>query len=113
MNSVPNHDFLELHAVHQHQPHCKQQQQCFVFTDIGDIDLSSEITKFPDKLKNGSLHSSYKKDPISSPPKNFKNKKIAAIVGGLLVCIVLAAGIPLGLQLRSSSLLEARLAFIR
>lgn len=75
MNSVPNHDFMELHPVHQHQSHCKQH---FVFTDIADIDLPPEITKYPDKMKNGSIHS-YKKENISPPSKPSKSKKIIAI----------------------------------
>lgn len=113
MNSVPTRDFMELHQIHQHQPHCKQQ--CFVFTDIGDIDLAApEITKFPEKLTNGSLHSyCNKKESISPPPVKSRSRKILTILGGLFICLGLAVGIPLGLQLRSSSLLEARLAFIR
>ncbi|EAT46257.1 AAEL002547-PA [Aedes aegypti] len=115
MNSMPNHaDFMELGTIHQHQSTCKQH--CFVFTEIADIDLPPEITKYPEKIKNGSIHS-YKKDSMSPPPpkvpKSRRSRKIIAVVSALLVCIALAAGIPLGLQLRSSSLLEARLAFIR
>jgi membrane dipeptidase len=118
MNSIPNHEFLELHQFSQHPSHCKQQ--CFVFTEIADIDLPPEITKFnPEKLKNGSIRSysnKSKMDTISPIPPNKnvqKGKKIVAIVSGLLLCLLLVAAIPIGLQLRSSSLLEARLAFIR
>lgn len=75
MNSVPNRDFMELHTVHQHQSHCKQH---FVFTDIADIDLPPEITKYPDKMNNGSIHS-YKKENIPPPSKPSKSKKIIAI----------------------------------
>uniref|UniRef100_A0A182PNK0 Dipeptidase n=1 Tax=Anopheles epiroticus TaxID=199890 RepID=A0A182PNK0_9DIPT len=111
---IPNHDFMELHPVHQHPAGCKQH--CFVFTEIADIELPPEITKYPEKIKNGSIHS-YTKESISPPPpklaKDRRSRKIIALVSGLLICVALAAGIPLGLQLRSSSLLEARLAFIR
>nr|XP_019549659.2 dipeptidase 2 [Aedes albopictus] len=117
MNSMPNHaDFMELGTIHQHQSStCKQH--CFVFTEIADIDLPPEITKYPEKIKNGSIHS-YKKDSMSPPPPKVpksskRSRKIIAAVSALLICIALGAGIPLGLQLRSSSLLEARLAFIR
>lgn len=100
--------------MHQHPAGCKQH--CFVFTEIADIELPPEITKYPEKIKNGSIHS-YTKESISPPPpklaKDRRSRKIIALVSGLLVCVALAAGIPLGLQLRSSSLLEARLAFIR
>lgn len=108
---VPSHDFMELHPVHQHQPHCKQQ--CFVFTDIADIELPPEITKYSEKMKNGSIQS-YKKENIAAiEPQSTKSRKIAIAVGILLICLALAGGIPLALQLRSSSLLEARIAFIR
>jgi membrane dipeptidase len=87
-----------------------------VFTEIPDIDLP-EITKFnPEKLKNGSIHSYSNKskiEAISPPPNKAKNKRIVAIVSGLMLLLVLAAGIPIGLQLRSSSLLEKRLSFVR
>ncbi|EDS44282.1 dipeptidase [Culex quinquefasciatus] len=64
MNTMPNHaDFMELGTIHQHQSNCKQH--CFVFTEIADIDLPPEITKFPEKIKNGSIHSYSKKDGIS------------------------------------------------
>lgn len=111
MNTVPNHDFMELHKIHQHQPHCKQQ--CFVFTDIGEIDLANE--KFPEKLTNGSIHS-YKKETITPPPisnSKSRGRRIIGITIGLIIGFTLAIGIPIVLQLRSSSLLEARLAFIR
>lgn len=116
MNSVPNHEFLELKENYLHQAHCKQQ--CFVFTDISELDLP-EITKYPvEKLKNGSVHSihsyqSKKCDTPIPPERKSKNRKIVAIFGILLLLIVVIAIIPLALQLRSSSLLEARLAFIR
>ncbi|GAB0086418.1 Dipeptidase [Sergentomyia squamirostris] len=106
MNSVvPNHDLLEMRTM---QVPCKQQ--CFVYTDI---DLPPEITKFSEKMKNGNVPS-YKKEtssPPLEPPR--KSRKMAAIFGGIFLFIILAIGVPIALQLRSSSLLEARLAFIR
>lgn len=115
MNSVPNHEFMEVHTLHQHQPHCKQQ--CFVFTEIADIELPPEITKFStEKMKNGSI-SSYKKeqnmDMQPNGTESSKGRKILVGIVIILVCIAMAGGIPLALQLRTSSLLEARLAFIR
>lgn len=88
---------------------CKQQ--CFVYTDI---DLPPEITKFSEKIKNGNVPT-YKKEHASPPPviHRGKSRKVAAVFGGLFLFIALAIGIPIALQLRSSSLLEARLAFIR
>ncbi|XP_059610776.1 dipeptidase 3 [Phlebotomus argentipes] len=108
MNSVvPNHEFMELRTMHQVP--CKQQ--CFVYTDI---DLPPEITKFSEKIKNGNVPT-YKKEHSSPPPvvHRGKSRKVVAVFGGLFVFIALAIGIPIALQLRSSSLLEARLAFIR
>uniref|UniRef100_A0A336LBM1 Dipeptidase n=1 Tax=Culicoides sonorensis TaxID=179676 RepID=A0A336LBM1_CULSO len=117
MNSVPNHEFLEMKENYLHQAHCKQQ--CFVFTDISELDLP-EMTKFPiEKMKNGSVHSlhsfqSSKKCETPIPPeRKSKTRKIIAIFGILLLLLVVIAIIPLTLQLRTSSLLEARLAFIR
>lgn len=121
MNPVPNRDFMEVHPLHQHQPHCKQQ--CFVFTEIADIELPAEITKFGggnEKLHcaNGGIPSyNCKKDSCSESsaerPGSARGRKILVGVCVVLVCIAMAGGIPLALQLRSSSLLEARLAFIR
>lgn len=110
MNSVPNHEFMEMKENYLHQAHCKQQ--CFVFTDISELDMP-EITKFPvEKMKNGSIHS-FKKDSPLPPERKSRGRKIIAIFGLVLILIVVVAIIPLALQLRSSSLLEARLAFIR
>lgn len=112
MNSVPNHEFMEMKENYLHQAHCKQQ--CFVFTDISELDMP-EITKFPvnEKMKNGSIHS-FKKDSSPLPPeRTSRGRKIIAMFGLVLILIVVVAIIPLALQLRSSSLLEARLAFIR
>ncbi|EDW69952.2 dipeptidase 3 [Drosophila virilis] len=121
MNAMPNRDFMEVHPLHQHQPHCKQQ--CFVFTEIADIELPAEITKFGggnEKLhcSNGGIPSyNCKKDSCSESsverPGRSRSRKILVGVCLVLVCIAMAGGIPLALQLRSSSLLEARLAFIR
>ncbi|ALC44631.1 CG5282 [Drosophila busckii] len=121
MNSVPNRDFMEVHPLHQHQPHCKQQ--CFVFTEIADIELPAEITKFgggSEKLRcsNGGIPAyNCKKDSCSESsaerPGRSRGRKIIIGVCLVLVCIAMAGGIPLALQLRASSLLEARLAFIR
>lgn len=121
MNAVPNRDFMEVHPLHQHQPHCKQQ--CFVFTEIADIELPAEITKFGggnEKLhcSNGGIPNyNCKKDSCSESsverPGRSRSRKILVGVCLVLVCIAMAGGIPLALQLRSSSLLEARLAFIR
>ncbi|XP_037828000.1 dipeptidase 3 [Lucilia sericata] len=127
MNTVPNHGFIEVHSLHphhqhQHQPHCKQQ--CFVFTEIADIvELPPEITKIgSEKMQNGGI-SPYTKDPcgssggMDSPTeseiKKSRSKRILIVLGVMLACIAMAGGIPLALQLRQSSLLEARLAFIR
>uniref|UniRef100_A0A1B0BPL8 Dipeptidase n=1 Tax=Glossina palpalis gambiensis TaxID=67801 RepID=A0A1B0BPL8_9MUSC len=127
MNTVPNHGFIEVHPIHhhQHQPHCKQQ--CFVFTEIADIvELPPpEITKIAsEKMQNGGL-TSYTKDPcgggssggLDSPTDSQASKsrcrRILVVMGIMVLCIAMAAGIPLALQLRQSSLLEARLAFIR
>lgn len=127
MNTVPNHGFIEVHSMHphhqhQHQPHCKQQ--CFVFTEIADIvELPPEITKIgSEKMQNGGI-SPYTKDPcgssggMDSPTeseiKKSRSKRILIVLGIMLTCIAMAGGIPLALQLRQSSLLEARLAFIR
>lgn len=116
MNSVPNHEFLEMKENYLHQAHCKQQ--CFVFTDISELDLP-EITKFPiEKMKNGSVHSlhsfqSKKCDTPVRPESKSRTRRIIAIFGILLLLLVVIAIIPLTLQLRTSSLLEARLAFIR
>ncbi|KAH8294029.1 hypothetical protein KR054_007513 [Drosophila jambulina] len=121
MNPVPSREFLEVHPLHQHQPHCKQQ--CFVFTEIADIELPAEITKFgggTEKIRcsNGGIPTySTKKDSCSESsgerPERSRGRKILLGVGAVLICIAMAGGIPLALQLRSSSLLEARLAFIR
>uniref|UniRef100_A0A1I8NGK3 Dipeptidase n=1 Tax=Musca domestica TaxID=7370 RepID=A0A1I8NGK3_MUSDO len=130
MNTVPNHAFIEVHALHphhQHQPHCKQQ--CFVFTEIADIvELPPEITKIgSEKVQNGVVISPYttsSKDPcggsstgmespIDSETKSSRSKRILIVLAIMMVCIAMAGGIPLALQLRQSSLLEARLAFIR
>ncbi|XP_055385136.1 dipeptidase 1 [Condylostylus longicornis] len=117
MNPVPNHDFMELPTVHhQHQPHCKQR--CFVFTEIADIELPPEITltnKYStEKLKSASIQSYKMENSITPIPENSsKGPKVVAILSAILVCICLAGGIPLALQLRASSLLEARLSFIR
>ncbi|XP_068142331.1 dipeptidase 3 [Drosophila tropicalis] len=121
MNPVPSRDFLEVHPLHQHQPHCKQQ--CFVFTEIADIELPAEITKFGggnEKLRcsNGGIPTfNCKKDSCSESseerPGQSRGRKILLGAGLVLICIAMAGGIPLALQLRSSSLLEARLAFIR
>ncbi|XP_055902759.1 dipeptidase 2 [Eupeodes corollae] len=116
MNTVPSHEFLEVHTVHQHQPHCKQQ--CFVFTEIADIELPPEMNKFTtEKIRNGSI-SSCKKEAMDYESKRSKGsssrgRKVVIALGVILFCIAMAGGIPLALQLRSSSLLEARLAFIR
>lgn len=116
MNPLSDHEFLELHQLRS----CKQQQ-CFVFSDLGDLDYPVEIAK----IKNGSIHSNYKSEHLSSPPLKVegmddmnnkgspKGKRLLSIVGGLLLFVVLLVGVPIGLQLRSSSLLEARLAFVR
>lgn len=110
------------HHQHQHQPHCKQQ--CFVFTEIADIvELPPEITKIgSEKMQNGGI-SPYTKDPcgssggMDSPTeseiKKSRSKRLLIVLGIMLACIAMAGGIPLALQLRQSSLLEARLAFIR
>lgn len=114
MNQVPNHDFMEVHTLRQHQPHCKQH--CFVFTEIADIELPPEITKFTSEKMNGSISSCKKEQSIdasSEHTKSSKSRKIIIALVIILVCITMAGGIPLALQLRSSSLLEARLAFIR
>lgn len=117
MNPLSDHEFMELHQLRS----CKQQQ-CFVFSDLGDLDYPVEIAK----IKNGSIHSNYKSEhnmglsppPLKSeamddklPPK--KGKRCLSILGGFVLLIVLIVGVPIGLQLRSSSLLEARLAFVR
>uniref|UniRef100_A0A0A1XRH7 Dipeptidase n=1 Tax=Zeugodacus cucurbitae TaxID=28588 RepID=A0A0A1XRH7_ZEUCU len=102
---------------HEHQPHCKQQ--CFVFTEIADIELPPEITKLGgEKLKNGAIAAAAYKmsacsDSGSEPSRSSRNRRLIVVLGIMLVCIAMAGGIPLALQLRSSSLLEARLAFIR
>lgn len=116
MNPLSDHEFLELHQLRS----CKQQ--CFVFSDLGDLDYPAEIAK----IKNGSLHSNYKSEHMSSssPPLkteplpndrngSVKGKRCISILGGFALVIVLLVGVPIGLQLRSSSLLEARLAFVR
>lgn len=117
MNPLSDHEFMELHQLRS----CKQQQ-CFVFSDLGDLDYPVEIAK----IKNGSIHSNYKSEHLSSPPppkvegldnmsrrESTKGKRFLTIVGGFLLFVVLLVGVPIGLQLRSSSLLEARLAFVR
>ncbi|XP_030380022.1 dipeptidase 3 [Scaptodrosophila lebanonensis] len=119
MNSVSNRDFMDVHTMHQHQPHCKQQ--CFVFTEISDIELPAEITKFSggEKISNGSIPTfSCKKDSFSESSTDgqrhhSRGRKILLGIALALACIAMAGGIPLALQLRSSSLLEARLSFIR
>lgn len=116
MNPLSDHEFLELHQLRS----CKQQ--CFVFSDLGDLDYPAEIAK----IKNGSLHSNYKSEHMSSasPPlkseplpnernSSGKGKRCVSILGAFALVIVLLVGVPIGLQLRSSSLLEARLAFVR
>lgn len=132
MISVSNHEFVELR--HQQQPHCKTH---FVFTDIDIADLDiPEISSAKYQLKNGNAIGAYKKDSssssIASISRNNKGKRIVAIASVLLALVLLGAGkklnsimklkasemfnflgIPVGLQLRSSSLLEARLSFIR
>ncbi|CAG9807968.1 unnamed protein product [Chironomus riparius] len=110
MISVSNHEFVELR--HQQPQTCKTH---FVFTDIDIADLDiPEISSAKYQLKNGNA---YKKDTsdssIASMSRSKKGKKIVAITVIMLGLILLGAGIPIGLQLRSSSLLEARLNFIR
>lgn len=115
MNPLSDHEFMELHQLRS----CKQQQ-CFVFSDLGDLEYPVEIAK----IKNGSIHNNYKSEhSLSSPPlktehldeedKSQKGKRCLSILGGLVLLVVLVVGVPIGLQLRSSSLLEARLAFVR
>lgn len=163
MNTVPNRDYLDAlgpphHTLHhhsqhaisqmqqppppsamsqQHQPYCKQQ--CFVFTEIADIELPPEITKFGvspncggsglsldasgcEKMKNGgiSMAAYHKKESACGMGEeseqrqgSSKGRKLLIVLGVVLLCIAMAGGIPIALQLRSSSLLEARLAFVR
>lgn len=60
----------------------------------------------------------YKGETVRSPPllpsrhKN-KGRRTLVAVGMILGLAVLVAGVPIFLQLRSSSLLEARLAFVK
>lgn len=108
---------MELHQLRS----CKQQQ-CFVFSDLGDLDYPVDIIK---NGGNGSIHSNYKPEhhSLSPPPlkseqldenvTNKKGKRCLSILGGLAMLVLLIVGVPIGLQLRSSSLLEARLAFVR
>lgn len=113
-----------MHPHHQHQPHCKQQ--CFVFTEIADIvELPPEMGKMgSEKMQNGGI-SPYTKDPCGSSSgmdsptdsevkkSRSKRQRLLIVLAIMLACILMAGGIPLALQLRQSSLLEARLAFIR
>lgn len=93
------------------QSTCKQQ--CFVFTDISELDMP-EITKYPvEKFKNGSIHSFQKEQAITAPPSVSRSRRIITSLSLVLLLVVIVTIIPLALQLRSSSLLEARLAFIR
>lgn len=114
MNPLSDHEFMELHQLRS----CKQQQ-CFVFSDLGDLDYPVEIAK----IKNGSIHSNYKAEHntnLSPPPlksekqdESKRGRRCLSIFSGLILLVVLIVGIPIGLQLRSSSLLEARLSFVR
>lgn len=132
MISVSNHEFVEL----RQQP----MKTHFVFTEYSNIDLADldipEISSAKYQMKNGNAIGAYKKDSLHSSAQsinqNNKGKKIVAIVSVILAIIMLGAGdfiffdnnkensfnkiflgIPVALQLRSSSLLEARLSFIR
>uniref|UniRef100_T1GRG0 Dipeptidase n=1 Tax=Megaselia scalaris TaxID=36166 RepID=T1GRG0_MEGSC len=127
----PHHQATKMHS--QHQPHCKQT--CFVFTEIADIELPPEITKLQseklnlavksNEMMNGGLQtpsSMYKSkecmalgsgQQCNQEPKSSKGRRLIVILCAVLVCVTMAGGIPLILQLRSSSLLEARMAFIR
>lgn len=117
MNPLSDHDFMELHQLRS----CKQQQ-CFVFSDLGDLDYPVEIAKI--KNGNGSIHSNFKAEHNMSPPPlkgealdesvaTKKGKRVLSVLGGVAMLVLLIVGVPIGLQLRSSSLLEARLAFVR
>lgn len=128
----PHHKAAKMHP--QHQPHCKQT--CFVFTEIADIELPPEITKLQseklnlamksNEMTNGGISSAsaiYKNkecmamgagQPCHQQPKtSSKGKRLIVILSAVLICVTMAGGIPLVLQLRSSSLLEARMSFIR
>lgn len=109
-----------MHPHHQHQPHCKQQ--CFVFTaDIADIvELPPEMTKIgSEKIQNGVVISPYTsslkdpcggssggmESPIDSETKSSRSKRILVVLAIMMICMAMAGGIPLALQLRQSSLL--------
>lgn len=132
MNSdFPHHQTTKMH--NQHQPHCKQA--CFVFTEIADIELPPEITKLQNEklnlamksneMMNGGISSTaamYKNkecmamgsgQPCQQPKSSNKGRRLLVILGAIMICVTMAGGIPLVLQLRSSSLLEARMSFIR
>lgn len=131
-SDFPHHKAAKMHP--QHQPHCKQT--CFVFTEIADIELPPEITKLQseklnlamksNEMMNGGISSAsaiYKNkecmamgagQPCHQQPKAAsKGKRLIVILSAVLICVTMAGGIPLVLQLRSSSLLEARMSFIR
>ncbi|XP_037953182.1 dipeptidase 3-like [Teleopsis dalmanni] len=114
MNPVPNPDFMEVRAM-QHACHAKQQ--CFVFTEIADIELPPEITKLTnEKYKNSGITTCKEQcgDMLVDHTRTTSRcRKVVIVLGLVLVCFAMAGGIPLALQLRSSSLLEARLSFIR
>lgn len=111
INTIPNPELMELKENYLRQSTCKQQ--CFVFTDISELEMP-EITKYPvEKFKNGSIHSFQKEQAITAPPTVSRSRRIITSISLVLLLIVIVTIIPLALQLRSSSLLEARLAFIR
>lgn len=132
MISVSNHEFVEL----RQQP----MKTHFVFTEYSNIDIAEldlpEISSAKYQMKNGNAALAYKKDnsdaSLASISQTNKGKKVVGVV--VLALVLLAAGnfackklnpwpstlllsslsgIPIGLQLRSSSLLEARLSFIK
>lgn len=58
-------------------------------------------------------HSSGMDSPIDVHNSKTRCRRLMLVLGLMVLCIAMAGGIPLALQLRQSSLLEARLAFIR
>lgn len=116
MNPLSDHEFLELRN--------SSGKQCFVFSDLGDLEYpAAEISK----IKNGTIHSNYRSEAFPSPPlktepeldpdlhspRAKKGRTRCLSILALLIITALLVGVPIGLQLRSSSLLEARLAFVR
>lgn len=109
LKSIPSDPMLDLH-----QPNF--QQKCFVFTDIELTDISGKYPPESDnrKIGNGSISTYSKTLPKNKKSKTkWKGKKIATTVAGILLLLLIGAGVPFALQLRSSSLLEARLTFIK